>query len=466
MAQPVSPQQPPIMTLPFETHYDIVIIGARCAGAALAAFTSRAGARVLLVDRAPLPSDLVLSTHTLHPAGARVLHRLDLLARLRALTPSIRTVRVGRRDATLDVRFAGEDTEYCPRRLTLDTLLQDAARDAGAVVVDRTTAKALAFESGRVRGVHLEHDGRERLVHADLVVGADGRDSFVARQVQAREYLDYPAPRAIYWSYWPAPRGYGSADEYPGMYVVNRTGVLRLAFHTEADRVLVASAPELELAHEFRAEPLAALRQDVAADPLLHALVQHPPCERVRGYLPRRYFLREPVGPGWLLLGDAGIHQDFATGNGMSEALRQAESAATAVLAGQARLERWWRERDVAALPMFLFGKVQGAPGTPARLDALVLAHAATSPKVQERFASSMAGELSPLDVVTPRQVTGWVLAAVLRGQLGLLGDFYRRARSARELERVQTLHRQLLERASQHGARGPGLARTTTADA
>jgi flavin-dependent dehydrogenase len=433
------------MSQTLDARYDIVIIGARCSGAALAAFTARSGARVLLVDRAPLPSDLVLSTHTLHPSGGRVLERLGILTRLRAMAPSIRTLRIGRRDATLDVRFPGDDTEFCPRRLTLDGLLQGAARDAGAVVVDRTTARALSFEAGRVTGVHLEQGGRERLVQADLVVGADGRDSFVAQQVQAREYLDYDAPRALYWSYWPAPKGYGSAEGYPGMYVVNRAGVVRLAFHTENDRVLVGSAPEMQHAGAFRADPLAALQQDVAADPLLHSLVQGAPSEKVRGYLPRRYFLREPVGPGWLLLGDAGIHQDFVTGNGMSEALRQAEGAAFALLAGEAQLEHWWRERDVAALPMFLFGKLQGAPGTPSRLDALVLAHAARSPTLEARFASSMAGDLSPLEVVAPIQALAWVLGAALRGQLGLLSDFYRHARAVREIAGVLALHRKLL---------------------
>jgi hypothetical protein len=94
---------------------------------------------------------------------------------------------------------------------------------------------------------------------------------------------------------------------------------------------------------------------------------------------------------------------------------------------------------------MFLFGKLQGAPGTPSRLDALVLAHAARSPTLEARIASSMAGELSPLDVVAPTQALAWVLGAALRGQLGLLGDFYRHARILREIASVLALHRRLL---------------------
>ena len=44
-------------------RYDIIVIGARCAGATFATLASRAGARVLCADQAALPSDLVLSTH-------------------------------------------------------------------------------------------------------------------------------------------------------------------------------------------------------------------------------------------------------------------------------------------------------------------------------------------------------------------------------------------------------------------
>jgi menaquinone-9 beta-reductase len=432
----------------FDARYDLVIIGARCAGAAFAAFASRAGARVLLVDRAALPSDLVLSTHTLHPAGARVLRRLGVLPRLRVATPAVHVLRIGRRDATLDIPLCDEDAEYCPRRLTLDSLLQDAAREAGAVVVERTTARSLSMDEGRVTGVHLEGpSGEEAFVRAGLVVGADGRDSRVARQVGAAEYLGYEAPRGIYWSYWPAPRDYGRSPDYPGMSVVNRAGVVRMAFHTEADRVLVGSAPELDQIQPFRVDALGALQRDLARDERLGSFTQGPPCEKVRGYLPRRYFLRQPVGAGWLLLGDAGMQQDFVTGNGMSEALAQAETAAQAIGGGNERLQRWWRERDVAALPMFLFGKLQGAPGTPTLLEATVLARAAKSPTIQTRFARSLAGELSPLEVVSPGQAVRSVLGGLLRGRVGLFTEFLQRARTAREYECVMAAAVTLLQR-------------------
>jgi flavin-dependent dehydrogenase len=45
--------------------FDAIVVGARCAGSPTAMLLARKGYRVLVVDRATLPSDTV-STHILH----------------------------------------------------------------------------------------------------------------------------------------------------------------------------------------------------------------------------------------------------------------------------------------------------------------------------------------------------------------------------------------------------------------
>ena len=55
------------VTMTTPSRYDVVIVGARCAGATLATFLARAGASVLLLDKDPLSRDQILSTHTIHP---------------------------------------------------------------------------------------------------------------------------------------------------------------------------------------------------------------------------------------------------------------------------------------------------------------------------------------------------------------------------------------------------------------
>src|ERR1051326_5716102 len=115
--------------------YDAIVLGARCAGSPTAMLLARKGYRVLLVDKARFPSD-ILSTHYIHQAGVARLKRWGLLERLPSSNcppcPSI----------TLDVGpFAlkgfpppleGAADGFCPRRHVLDKILFDEAVAAGA----------------------------------------------------------------------------------------------------------------------------------------------------------------------------------------------------------------------------------------------------------------------------------------------------------------------------------------------
>ena len=62
--------------------YDVIVVGARCAGASTAMLLSRRGYRVLLVDRSTFPSDLRLSTHLVWQPGVAALQRWGLLDEL------------------------------------------------------------------------------------------------------------------------------------------------------------------------------------------------------------------------------------------------------------------------------------------------------------------------------------------------------------------------------------------------
>ncbi len=88
-----------------EARYDVVIVGARCAGATLATFLARSGASVLLLDKDRLPSDQILSTHTIHPPGIDVLDSVGVGAAVRAVAPPTHIVRLRKNDAAVDVEF-------------------------------------------------------------------------------------------------------------------------------------------------------------------------------------------------------------------------------------------------------------------------------------------------------------------------------------------------------------------------
>src|SRR5262252_7480664 len=156
--------------------YDAIIVGARAAGAPTAMLLARKGHRVLLVDRASFPSD-TLSTHYIHQPGVARLRRWGLLDRLVATgcPPS--------RSLTFDVGpFAlagtpppsdGVAEGFAPRRTVLDSLLLEAAADAGAEVRTGFPVDELVFEDDAVVGIR-SGDTVER---ARIVIGADGRNS-------------------------------------------------------------------------------------------------------------------------------------------------------------------------------------------------------------------------------------------------------------------------------------------------
>jgi menaquinone-9 beta-reductase len=413
---------------------DVVIVGARCAGAALACYLRRAGVSALVLERARLPSEHVLSTHTLHPAGVAVIDELGLGVALRSAAPPMHDVRLEKDGGRIHIALPGPYAEYCPRRERFDRLLQNAATAAGAELRDRTQVIDVLRDGERVTGVRIQDaSGATRAIHARLVVGADGRHSTIAVRTRSEEYLGYDAPRAMYWGYFPAPSGYE-----PAMDIAFNAGEIRVAFATEQNHVLAGCLPELCDVAPFRAAPLAALRASFAHKPELAELVQAEPSEPIRGIVSARYFLRRAAGPGWALVGDAGMHKEYVSGDGMSEALVQAKRLAAAIAEdSEAALQRYWHERDAYALPRFCFYKDQGAAGPRASFEAFVLSRIARDPGCMQRFAATFEHRCSPYEVASPLRALRWVALAVLNGRIAAVRDFLAIGKRAAEVKRL-----------------------------
>ena len=126
-----------------EREYDVVIVGARCAGASLATFLARKGCSVLLVDRDPMPSDHVLCTHAIHAGGMAVLDELGVGDSVRSGSPPTLRARIQHGAEQVDLRFPEDRPSYCPRRARLDGILQRSAVEAGARFLDRARVESL-----------------------------------------------------------------------------------------------------------------------------------------------------------------------------------------------------------------------------------------------------------------------------------------------------------------------------------
>jgi flavin-dependent dehydrogenase len=158
--------------------FNVIVVGARCAGSTTAMLLARAGYRVLVVDRATFPSDTV-STHLVHPLGIRSLSRWGLLDRLTATgCPPIHTYSFDFGSFTIAGAPGTRETPvaYCPRRTVLDKLLVDAATEAGAEVREGFTVEEVLIESGCVIGIKGRSKHGDAITErAEVVVGADGR---------------------------------------------------------------------------------------------------------------------------------------------------------------------------------------------------------------------------------------------------------------------------------------------------
>jgi flavin-dependent dehydrogenase len=219
--------------------YDVIVVGARCAGSPTAMLLARKGYRVLLVDRATFPSDLAMSTHFVHQPGVARLKRWGLLEQVIASNcPPTTTCHWDFGPFALDgapVPFDGVAEAYAPRRSVLDNVLVNAAVQAGAELREGFPVDELVTEGERVTGIRGRTSaGTATLEHARVVIGADGMHSQVARWVGAPEYNAKPALAAPYFTYWSGVRLNGF-EFYPRAY----RGAF--GFMTNDDLALVAT---------------------------------------------------------------------------------------------------------------------------------------------------------------------------------------------------------------------------------
>lgn len=336
-------------------RYDVVIAGARCAGAATALILARAGARVLVVDPLPRGRD-ALSTHALLRGGVLQLHRWGLLDAVRGSgAPPVRTTTFHYGDEVLPIDIEpadGVDALYAPRRTVLDPLLEDAAVAAGAHVLRGSSLSDLVRDArGRVRGAVVTGPGRPaREVAADLVVGADGIRSRVARLLSAPvERTGVHATATVY--------GY-AADLEPGggYHWYFRPGASAGAIPTHDGLTCLFAALPAGVFERERHRGLEALHGGtlrLVAPELAEAGSPARLREPLRAFAGHVGFVRRAWGPGWALVGDAGYFRDPSTAHGITDALRDAELLARAVLRGtEEALADYQAARDAVALPV------------------------------------------------------------------------------------------------------------------
>lgn len=244
--------------------------------------------------------------------------------------PPLRQVRSDHGDFLLSGTAPPEDgiPMVAPRRTVLDEILVEAAVDAGAELREEFAVRKLLTDGDRVVGIEGQSKGGAPVTErARIVIGADGKNSLVARAVEPPTYDDHPATAFYYYTYWPA-----LPDDGLVFYWLHHRFVLAIPTN---DRLtcLVVGRP-IEYFQEFSADVEADYHESLEIAPELAAAVRD--CQPVEPYVGTAVpnYLRRPYGPGWALVGDAGLCMDPLKGHGISDAFCDAELLTDAIDAG------------------------------------------------------------------------------------------------------------------------------------
>ncbi|WP_377270022.1 NAD(P)/FAD-dependent oxidoreductase [Peterkaempfera sp. SMS 1(5)a] len=383
--------------------YDVIVVGARVAGASTALVLAQAGYRVLLVDRARFPSD-TLSTHYIHQPGIARLARWGVLDAVKATgCPALSRTVYQVEDVRLDggaEEFEGQSAAYAPRRQLLDKILIDAAVAAGAEFRDACSASGPVWDGDRVVGVHCRSpQGTPVQERARLVVGADGMRSTFAKGVGAEYTVQDPLQSCIYYTYWQGLRTDFELYERPGRWIG--------AVPTNDGATMIAGYYPQQDFDRVRGDALHFYLENIrtTSPDLWERIAQGGErVERLRGTGDQQNFFRRASGPGWALVGDAAHHKDSITARGISDAFLQADLLAECVgdgLQDPARLDGALRRyAELHEDELFegyrntLF--VSRLEVTPERL--AMLRAVSESPELTGRYFASAAGALSVED--------------------------------------------------------------------
>ena len=400
--------------------YDAIVVGARCAGAPTAMLLARKGYRVLVVDRASFPSD-TLSTHVIHAPGVAALARWGLLDSVKATgCPPIDTYSFDFGPFTISGSQRpcdGISTAYAPRRTVLDKILVDAADHAGAEVRERFTVDDVIVEDGVVVGIRGRSEGgRSVEERARVVIGADGRNSHLAKVVGPHQYHDKPMLQWSHYTYWSGLPLHGFET-----YIRPDRGFAAVATNDDLT-MLVVGWPFAE-SRAYKADVEANYLKTLDLVPEFAARVRGATrVERFSGGSVPNFF-RTPYGPGWALVGDAGYNKDPITAQGISDAFHDAE-ACSAALDDVFRGERSFDEamagfhaaRDARVMPMYEFTTQLATLEAPPPEMQHLLAAVQHDREASDSFVSMIAGSVSPVEFFDPAAIGRLMSAAAAAG--------------------------------------------------
>ena len=345
------------------SDFDLLVVGGGLAGASVAAVLAREGASVLVVERERHYRDRVRG-EVIAPWGCAEAKRLGLFELLLdgcgRLVPTLRYYLEGEATPAIDLSAAPphRESSLAFRHPDMQDVLIAEAAAAGATVW--RPAKLTALTPGQAPAAEIAVDGATRIVRARLIVGADGRDSTVAR-LAGFERLHDPDELLAAGLLVRGEMNTGGAMHYlfgpkPGRAAAVcqvASGLFRLYLfhHVDATPRRLSGSRDVEAAFGY-------LRESGVPGEWLVGAQLHGPLATFDG---AHKWVARPYRDGIVLVGDAAGASDPTWGSGLGRTLRDVRLLRDALVAdatweraAEAYAEQhddfWNRLRDVERL--------------------------------------------------------------------------------------------------------------------
>lgn len=329
--------------------FDVIITGARCAGSSLAIYLAKAGFQVLLTDRSSFPSD-TLSTHTFFNNTTALFREMGVLDKLlETNAPPVKDIKFQFENTTIEGNIPevhGEENCFCIRRTYLDDILLEQAKSLRNVIVlegfrvtdiIRQNEVVVGIKGNDFRGLYQEF-------FADIIVGADGRNSTIRRLIDAKQKVRVPSNVGIYYGYF----SNFNNDPIPKFEVHRVKDNTAILFPTNDDLCTVVGIFSLEnkaFIQNLKNNPEESLRslltEGFPNTTIGSRLQKATLVEPIKGILGYENFWYTWMGHGWALVGDAVCFKDPSMAQGIHDAVYGAKIFSGILVKYKNQYQQW-----------------------------------------------------------------------------------------------------------------------------